>query len=340
MLIEKYREIFATPDKWRYYDELYFFDNPFDSDDVRDSFIYTYFQTGRKETVLDSKIPKDKLRDIHSISTFFLGILLRDVCKVPEIKPDFRYLWFITCLYHDYGYFFENKKNKYPPQKTSLSKLLSDLKIKYCLLRTKYNSFYSIDTIKIYYNYCRNECNFINHGIIGGLLLYDKLMKNFESNKREALSRNSNLDVKDFEHKGLHWSSSHKDFYKLAADSIISHNIWLATNDDNKKKYEGNGLNSLIINNKNSRISCESNPFLFLLLLADTIEPIKFFTQYKCKCILEKIDISINAENEIIISVLDNCLQFQDWFRKIKDLENWTKVSVIQVDKILRIKIE
>ena len=340
MLIEKYREIFRDSPKWRYYDDLYFYDNPFDDETVRESFIYTYFQTGRKESVLDTKIPENKLRDIHSISTFFLGILLEPICKIPELKPDFRYLWFIACLYHDYGYFIEKEKNKYPPRKTSLSKLLSDLGIKQNLLKIDFKSLYSIETIKKYNDYCRKEYDFINHGIIGGLLLYDRLMKNFEKNKQNALLQNPNLDCNDFVYKNLHWSNSHEDFYKLVASSIISHNIWLAWDDNNKKKYKDNNLDYLIIDNPNQRISCESDPFLFLLLLADTIEPIKFFTQYKHSCILENLHIDINTKNEIIISVVDNCLQFQNWFDKIIDLKNWAKVSVEQFDNTLKIKIE
>ena len=354
MLIEKYRNIFDNPDEWKYYNELHFPDNPFDDETVRKTFIRDYFKTGRKDNILDEKISVDELRDIHSISTFFLGILLKPICKKQELErlaPDFRYLWFITCLYHDYGYFIENEKSKHLPQKTSLGKLLSILGIKHNLLNTKIDllgasvqqpkqAIYPVETIRKYYDFCRRKYCFINHGIVGGLLLYDKLIKNFKENLKEALISNPNLNPNSFFHKGLHWSTSHKDFYKFAAISIISHNIWLAHKADSKKIYKDNGLDCLIIDDQDQRISCEANPLMFLLLLADTIEPIKFFFQYKHSCILEKLNIEINTENEIIISVIDNCLQFKSWFDKIKDLENWTKVSVIEADKTLTIKIE
>ena len=76
MLIDKYRQIFDTPDLWKYYDKLHFENNPFDSESVAERFIYKYFQKGNKESVLDSKIPPDKARDNHSISTFFLGLFV------------------------------------------------------------------------------------------------------------------------------------------------------------------------------------------------------------------------------------------------------------------------
>jgi hypothetical protein len=165
-------------------------------------------------------------------------------------------------------------------------------------------------------------------------------MKNFEENKQQAKRRKPDLDISNFEYKGLHWSASQEDFFKLVANSIISHNIWFAYNDDDRKRYKDNDLDSLIIDNQNQRISCESNPFLFLLLLADTIEPIKNFSPVNHSFILEKLNIEINSENEIVISVVDNCLRFEKWFDKIKDLENWTKVSVKLFDKMINIKVE
>lgn len=64
MLIEKYRQIFNSYDKWRYYDVLDFIESPFNNETVADSFIYRYFQTGRKDSVFDSKFRHYKYRDV------------------------------------------------------------------------------------------------------------------------------------------------------------------------------------------------------------------------------------------------------------------------------------
>jgi hypothetical protein len=148
MLIQKYKDIFDFPDKWKwkYYSGLYFSFDPFDSEEAAGNFIREYFQTGGKENVLLPKRFTDKFRNIHSVSTFFLGILLKSLFnlhKLNELKPDFSYLWFIACLYHDYGYYIEKNKNKYSPQKCNLAKIIKRLEIKHNLLESNYHSLFT-----------------------------------------------------------------------------------------------------------------------------------------------------------------------------------------------------
>jgi hypothetical protein len=343
MLLDKYREIFEGQD-WKYYSGLYFANCPFDDDSIAETFIRDYFKTGGKENILDKNIPQDKFRDIHSISTFFLGLHLKEICRVPDLKPDFRYMWFITCLYHDYGYYFENSKSKFSPKNNNLITLLKKIKIEYRLLESDSYDTKWKETILRYYDFCRQEKCFINHGIVGGIMLYDKLLKNFYDNrekaKEEAREKGLNIDDNDFEYNNLHWSINHKEFYKLASDSIILHNIWYAYTEKDKELYKSKGLDKLIINNKDDKRSCSSNAFFFLLLLADTIEPIKAFPNISHKCLLTKIDIETIGDNKIIITVSDNCLNYQGWFDKIKDLKNWLKLSIPQQTETNKLVIE
>ncbi len=55
-------------------------------------------------------------RATHTVSAFFLGIFLEDCLTQGQCGADlavhgdffpFSYLWFLTCLYHDYGYIVE-----------------------------------------------------------------------------------------------------------------------------------------------------------------------------------------------------------------------------------------
>ncbi len=341
MLIDKYRTIFKNDEKWKYYSQIHFPNNPFDDKNIADKFIIEYFKNGNKQNVLDTNFPKDKDRDIHTISTFFLGILLKPFCNIHELKPDFRYLWFIACLYHDYGYHIEKDKTKYTPKNSSIKNLLRILKIKNNFLTLEYYKGEKLETITKYYDFCRKEYCFINHGIIGGLMLYDRLKKNYIDNKNKAKREGIKVENDDFIYNELHWSLKHDVFYREIADAIISHNIWYAYSEKDKSLYESYQIKSLSIQNKSERVSLNSNPFLFLLLLADTIEPIKSFNQISYDCLLEKIDIEIIEGSKILISVNDNCLNYKVWFSKILDLENWMSLKISNnEEKKLLIEIE
>lgn len=330
MLIDKYRQIFDTPKLWKYYHKLDSENNPFDSESIAKEFISNYFKAGDKSSVIDPNIPADVARDIHSISAFFLGFLLKPLLKFPVLKPDFRYFWFMACLYHDYGYYVEKDRKNYLPNKFTLEKIIQNLDIKYNLLETNSNTLHITETIENYYNYCRKrDPSFLNHGIIGGLLLYNLLRKHFDENFEKAKIKNQNTNEKNFYYNGLHWSNDHDDNYKKVANSIVSHNIWYAYEPEVKEDYKEKKLDKLIIKDPSQRLKCQSDPFLFLLLLADTIEPIKFFTQYNFQCVLRSIAIDVLPKQKIISITVDNlCMDHHDWFVKIKDLENWLGLSV------------
>jgi hypothetical protein len=341
MLIETYTNIFNKPDLWKYYNDLDCNTNPFENDSAAEGFIKSYFQAGNKESVFDKRFPSEKDRNIHSISTFFLGFLVKPLLHIPEPEPSFSYLWFITCLYHDYGYYIENHKEKYLPKKSCLNKLIEQLGIKYNILNTKYDSQFSKKILTRYFRLCQNEYCFINHGIIGGILLYDKLKKNYIEVKNKAVSQKiPGAKKNDFIYNNLRWASMHGQYYKEAANTILAHNIWYAKL-ENSELYRAYKLDELIIEYPDQRLCSTDYPLLFLLVLADTIEPIKAFNHLSAKCVLQKLNISVDkASNMINIKVIDECINYQSWFNKIIDLKNWAKVSVSQNNNKLTIRIE
>lgn len=82
---------------------------------------------------LPTETEEIKKNACHTVSTFFLGILIAeqfgiDLCtdlpskeRLSPPKPksnsniNFKYLWFLACLYHDAGYIYENRGKKSDP---------------------------------------------------------------------------------------------------------------------------------------------------------------------------------------------------------------------------------
>jgi tellurite resistance-related uncharacterized protein len=259
-----------------------------------------------------------------------------------ELKPDFRYLWFLTCLFHDYGYIIESNTEKYPIESTKLETLCEKLKIsnKNFLLSKWKPKFipliYERDTVLCYFEYCRQKKSepFINHGYVSSILLYDRLIKNFEQKrKRFKKSEKINGTPKYFVYKNLEWSVSDKVFYREAAEAVLAHNIWHCTEKEDEEKYKEFNLDNLIDigDIKKKRISHINFPLLFLLHLADNLDPVKAFPNFNIKCLLEKIAFK-KIENGFKIEILDCCLDPNNWFGNICKMQDWLKISVRKAD--------
>ncbi|GAP43956.1 hypothetical protein TBC1_112115 [Lentimicrobium saccharophilum] len=339
-----YKKLFNSG-SWKYYHNMNFDQFPFSDEAIANRFVNNYFNTGNKFAVIDPTLNYDRFKNIHTLSTFFLGLFLKEiVLETQTHKPKFEYFWYLCCLYHDYGYYIENDKNRFPPDEYSLSRLKSNLKITNNGLHDFQEDPHSSCVVKNYFNYCRKKRHFLNHGIIGGLLLYDRLIKNLNkairAAKSNAKSDNLPFDKTDFSYKGLHWSSDHIDWYKHIASIIIAHNIWFCTEEEDLELYTRSGLIDLIIiNHHEKRLKKKEHGLLFLLCLADTIEPSKHFSQLQPLCVFDKMRIDYDHIKQIIIlEIIDNCLDYDGWFKKIESLEKWMAVEVT-IDGA-RIKIE
>lgn len=122
------RNTFVTNEPvWNYYGtEIY--TDPVASPGRSAQFIQDYFLQGQKGDIvyeLDAhhdvnihgiSLLLSEYRATHTVSAFFLGIFLEDCLTQGQCGADlavhgdffpFSYLWFLTCLYHDYGYIVE-----------------------------------------------------------------------------------------------------------------------------------------------------------------------------------------------------------------------------------------
>lgn len=253
-----------------------------------------------------------KSRAQHSVLTFFIGLVFLDFCDFRrEIantvlnsynEKDVISLWMLTALYHDWGY-----------HSNDLTKMDLDFRkiIKYDLLTDDYKEeswlqilqdfsrlhphilAYTYDEIKNYDRYARsyhakypNDTEKVDHGILGGMKIFDRLVKRI------------GVEVS----KDVITSSTQKRLLciKIACLTIAQHNIFKSSSVENDKNY-GIDLRKLH-STSDFKISMDT-PLLLLLSLVDTFECIKRFGQAKNESkylqkntILESITLGVSPQ--------------------------------------------
>lgn len=294
-------------------------------------FIQAYFKIGGKKKVIASfdekrlgRISDNRL--IHIVSTFFLGLRIAECYGIDTLSRNddgfnFKYYWFLACLYHDIGYIYEEKPICEQLKMVSvdgLEAIQAVCDVKY--LHNREFKTYSRDMVDLYLK-GRATCTdgrggVIDHGIAGGLMLYDGLRKQFEWSWKKRTGKNDSREsfyVYNGDRK-LHCSNSHYEDYAKVADAIIAHNIFV----DTLHQYadeEGIRLDGIV----NQKISL-SNELCFILCVADTIEPLKRNLNY--------IDeVSFEFENgEISIQASDDA--FKNVYKNVQNMEQWLDVRV------------
>ena len=291
--------------------------------------IASYFARGEKSCLTDALKPTD--HTIHSVSTFLLGIQLQHLFGVEKCyKSKWLYYWFLVCLYHDAGYYVENKKDQYPLS-TTLDLLCTRLGVTHNQKNHLLNQLpiFRSDSVHIdrqlverYYDYCRtqlNENSFLNHGIVSGILLYDRLVTKLH----EVLG-----GLNHRRYRNRVWDRKDETKFALIAESIIHHHIWAVTDQQKYDAYENAGLGTLCID-ENHRL-WYSNPLTNLLLFCDSIEPVKnakLNNSLSPKEILENIFVShSNKERTITIHINENNPSLMEWISYIDNtvnLDSW-----------------
>ncbi len=294
--------------------------------------IKIYFACGLKSCLWDNLHSND--HTIHSISTFLLGIRLHKLFGVEECyKSKWLYYWFLICLYHDAGYNVEHNQVNYP-----LSMTLVELSKKLYVSENSLNNLLNTlptcesDTIRIdrnivekYYDYCRNKSNkpFLNHGIVSGVLLFERLT----SYLHFILRGNQSAVVMKRQ-----FSQSDEDKFKTIAESIIHHHIWVKTDKEEFEEYKQAGLDSLCLD-QGYRL-WYANPLTNLLLFCDSIEPLKneqLSSKLKAKDILDNIYVTHSIQHKTItIMVSPQNEALVEWFNYINSqkLQSWLSVDV------------
>lgn len=280
-------------------------------------------------------------------------------------NSSYLYYWFLVSLYHDVGYgiatmpklkydLFSQRKSKKLFIKNILESENYDSEIKnlfknysrkcfsqsssndrfYYLKNYYYKAhtfwkYFAYDNYRIRNSSSQNSNNeYIEHGILGGLLFYNNMLGTFEN-----ILTNNSYEINNGYGENCYnrvWFPEQIDIFKDLGFIIATHNLW-------KKYFDEYGINEpfKFINIK--------NPLLFLLCLCDTLDPYKYLMKKSIDIsiiedILKEIDIDIN-KNEITICQpkknqydIINC-----WYNKIKEnLEGFISVKVnVSVDNTM-----
>lgn len=336
MLLEQYKSI-NREEHYRLnefnYQELF---SNFSNDNAY-NFINNYFTKAGKESIFNLNFYEKYHytgKHQHTVSLFFLGLLLKSQItqsldeNQQNLEKHFDYIWFLSCLFHDTASVIENTNTVLLSENNQeLDFYLGKYDIKYELFEHKWkdtkNYNYSKFLIKNYFKY-RLNCHSIDHGILGGYLLYDKLRKNYD----DMYKKSDYQTYHTFSYNNLNWKQEHHELYAISAHAIIEHNIWFA-DEQTEDRYKEYGLNELINHQKFNK---KESPLLFYFGLLDTIEPLK------------KININI-VPNEVLSSInisakknlieikwnkdLEKNINFKEWEKNIYNLNTWLDLEIL-----------
>lgn len=251
-----------------------------------------------------------------------------------DAKFSFLYNRYFSNSFHQMFITSKNntKKNQLSPEDYDRINNDFDIKIEYIKNSGGYekeqilkkSNFYK-STIEKYYVYRKNEMGVFDHGILGGYMLFDNLVKNYvnkmasEPNKTEFIVDDRRCSIEQI------------SLFAYMADCIASHNIFFP-NQSYEGIYSEYGLNELIKYHK--PVKFDSNPLLFLLYLVDSIDPIKYFEQktiLKYDEILKSIDIDFPICNTIKLSIsnlfgIRNEI-IEEYIMRIKRLSDWLGIG-------------
>ena len=197
----------------------------------------------------------------------------------------------LICLFHDLGYVYENQGIYKRDDVKDLIENLSDEIAGIPMIYTK-------DLLKSYDKYRNCQFRVTDHGIIGGVKLYEDLNKHFSL--RESFDENRKLL-----HSCVSWV-------------IACHNIFYSHKDD--ECYKAMNLDALCGDDPRRNITLHEHPLLFLFCLVDSIEPMKLFGNTE---MLSEISVSFQ-DNSILFRLDKLCDEKKQLYaRKIQDLDKW-----------------
>ena len=344
-LANLYRKTVEDNFLWDYYHDSEYQRHYFNFDSLNIAydcmkFILNYMNRGGKADMgilqdIDNLMPT---RIKHIVSCFFLGLgIYRNVHffqqkinqSITPRKSDtkeqhFSYLWFLTVLFHDIGYAVEERGIK-TYDKEEYKEYLDLIRN----LRRRPKNIPKVYTKQILRNYLRCRLcsrSRFDHGIIGGIKLY-KCLTEF----RHQIVENQDLASSQYtDRNNLYWGPELNSDFNIISWVVACHNIWFTNNDKPEaNQYHCCKLDKLIIEKEEYQISASEHPFLFLFLLADSIEPIKrlegteWFDRIDICFKNDSITLDLSRLPEVGIDKYSSSISGLDsWLTKVTTLDN------------------
>ena len=205
---------------------------------------------------------------------------------------------------------YKNRAKCICPNKCETTHPVSEREVIETYLETRMPSFRCADVfphpmprlsysrINQYFNYRltgTGEWSGVDHGIMGGMLFYDLIIKNYLWEYSRAKELNPETSVYSFFitnilDRSLSVNLEQTAMFLYVADCIMSHNIWKAS-PGKEGVYREYGLDFLI-GEKFRRVSFRANPLLFLLCIVDTLDPYKNFHKCAFGCGIDELEYS------------------------------------------------
>lgn len=265
----------------------------------------------------------------HIVYLYFLGyyIYSRSQCVKEAIDKNikqiveqynantmvtFPYVWSLIVLCHDLLYGSQDEDIRMSGSELNNSKLFELSRISIPPFLQNY------ELIEHYLEY-RAGCE---HGINAGCNVFKSLTR-----IRAVMSK--------LEDTCLCWEESLDGIYSEISCVILAHNIWFLKengegNSERVNKYRDYQLDELLLKDDNDyKVALKEYPLLFLLYLADTIEPIKKYGDFNS---LKKVQINV-GDKEISVSTSLSCSCAQSFMQSAKDLNDWLTKTTFNNEK-------
>lgn len=201
---------------------------------------------------------------------------------------------------------------------------------------------YSGETKNNYFYYRLQEMSKLDHGIVGADEFFSRLVVNYVKEYRVMAAGDFFWEsIYEFHNeRGLHFCSEQLKLFAYIADCIASHNMYKADDDERRiAKYIDYSLKCLLPD-EFEPISYKDNPLLFILCVADTIEPSKKFSDYRNEDVLNLISIEYSLRDNFLYVEIDEELYDSEAGRRyvsdIDELEKWCDIKTDVTSKRLR----